>query len=797
MRNEGHSRSLHTRSGSRRYHGNHRPLGPKKGLQSILCTTDKDLYQLVSDDILVLNVQKDNRIIDALGVEELFGVLPAQMLDYLAIVGDASDNIPGVEGFGPKTASLLLQKLKTLENILEHPEEIPGEKKRESFLAQKETALMSKKLATLNTDVDIPQTLDHFALKEKDEKRLESFFQEMRFLKFLSELHPQEESIVPKANRIEKKFYTLIDSEEAFLELMRQLSSIPELCLDTETTSVHPMEAELVGIGLGHRGGEAFYIPFNGPLPKNLLHSSLKKLLESPRHRFYGHNIKYDLHVLSNHGIELSSLSFDTILASYLLQPQARQHNLDKLTLEYFHHTKIPIEDLISKGKNALSMKDVPIDQVAQYCCEDVDYTIRLKELFEKEIEKKSLQKVLYEIEMPLLPVLAKMEKNGIFIDRKTFAHLSSEFSDEIHRLEKEIFLDVGKEFNLNSPKQLSEVLYQDLQLTPPHRKKGAAFSTAADVLEKLKNESPVVEKILQYRGVQKLYSTYVETLPGQINPKTGRIHANFVQSMTATGRLSCQDPNLQNIPVRSEEGKRIRAGFKPEKEGWSYLSADYSQIELRLLAHFSEDPELQKAFREGQDIHVHTASLIFNIPQKEVSKEMRQIAKTVNFGILYGQGPYGLSQELGISQKEASLFIETYFQRYPKISDYLESSKQLAEKTGMVKTITGRQRPIPEIHNKNPAVRAAAQRLAINTPLQGTAADLIKISMIDIDRALQEKNCKGFMILQIHDELIFEIPDEEISFFQEIVHEKMEHVFSLKIPLLVDIEIGKNWAEC
>jgi DNA polymerase-1 len=465
--------------------------------------------------------------------------------------------------------------------------------------------------------------------------------------------------------------------------------------------------------------------------------------------------------------------------------------------LEYFHTTKIPIEDLISKGKNAISMKDVPLEKAAEYCCEDVDYTIRLKDLFAKEIEKKSLHNVLYEIEMPLLPVLAKMERNGIFIDVATFAHLASEFSAKLRALEKEIFHETGREFNLNSPKQLGDVLYQDLHLTPPHRKKGSEFSTAADVLEKLKTESPIVEKILEYRTVQKLFSTYVETLPSQINPKTGRIHANFNQSMTATGRLSCQDPNLQNIPVRSEDGRRIRAGFKPEKEGWVYLSADYSQIELRLLAHFSEDPELLRAFKEGQDIHAHTASLIFNVPQTEISKEMRQIAKTVNFGILYGQGPFGLSQELGISQKEAALFIETYFQRYPKISEYLDRSKELADKTGMVKTITGRQRPIPEIHNKNPSVRLAAQRLAINTPLQGTAADLIKISMIEIDKFLQENHCKGFMILQIHDELIFEIPDNEIPLFQEIIPEKMEHVFTLQVPLLVDIEIGKNWSEC
>ncbi len=769
----------------------------KKQLQSVLCTSDKDLYQLVDESILVLNAQKENLIIDAKKVEELFGVAPKQMLDYLAIVGDASDNIPGIEGFGPKTASLLLQKLGSLEAIFEHPEEIASEKKRESFLAQKAIALMSKELATLNTAVEIPHDLEFFQIKEKDLARLQSFFQEMKFLKFLSELQLPTETPTPKTIQVEKKIYTLINSEEAFLELLRQLSSIQELCIDTETTSIRPLDAELVGIGIGHTPGEAFYIPCNGTLTKEFVLSSLKELLEGTRHQFYGHNIKYDLHVLCNAGIHISSLSFDTLIASYLLQPQDRQHNLDRLALEYFQHKKIPIEDLISKGKNEISMKDVAIEKVAEYCSEDVDFTIRLYDLFKKEIEKKSLHLVFYEIEMPLIAVLMQMERKGIFIDVEIFSKLSSEFSHKLKLLEQEIFQIVGKEFNLNSPKQLGEVLYHDLQLPSPRTKKGAELSTAADVLEKMKHLSPVVEKILNYRALSKLSSTYVETLPFQINPKTGRIHATFNQSMTATGRLSCQDPNLQNIPVRSEEGKKIRQGFRPQKEGWSYLSADYSQIELRLLAHFSEDPELIRAFREGQDIHLHTASLIFNVKEDAVTQEMRQIAKTVNFGILYGQGPFGLAQELNISQKEAAYFIETYFQRYQKISDYLESLKEIAAKTGVATTITGRRRPIPEIHNKNPAVRAQAQRLAINTPLQGTAADLIKISMIEIDKSLQKTSCKGFMILQIHDELIFELPDEEIPFFQQLVKEKMENVFSLQVPLLVDIEVGKNWAEC
>jgi DNA polymerase-1 len=425
-----------------------------------------------------------------------------------------------------------------------------------------------------------------------------------------------------------------------------------------------------------------------------------------------------------------------------------------------------------------------------------LDYTSQLKELFEKKLQKQDLVSVFSTVEMPLIPILAKMEEKGIFIDEAHFSHLSKEFSSKLHVLEKTIFSSIGKEFNLNSPKQLSEILYKDLNLPLP-RKKISEFSTAAPVLEKLAKTSPIVEKILEYRGLQKLLSTYVDALPKLVHPKTKRIHATFNQSVTATGRLSCQDPNLQNIPIRSPDGQKIREGFIPQKSGWSYLSADYSQIELRLLAHFSEDPELLKAFQNNEDIHAYTASLVFGIPQEEVSKEMRSMAKAVNFGILYGQGAYGLSEQLNISPKEASEFIQKYFIRYPHVSSYLDLCKRQAEKTGFAITLTGRKRAILEIHNKNPQIKAAAERLAVNTPLQGTAADLIKLAMIAIEKTLLEKKLQGFMILQVHDELIFEIPDEEIALFKSLVKEKMEGIFSLKVPLIVDVTIGKNWGKC
>jgi DNA polymerase-1 len=495
---------------------------------------------------------------------------------------------------------------------------------------------------------------------------------------------------------------------------------------------------------------------------------------------------------LKNLQIDLPKISFDTLLASYLLSPQKRRHNLDELTLEVFKKVKIPLEDLIGKGKKQQTLLEAPLEKVKDYCCEDSDYTCRLKEHFEEELKHKKLETLFYQIELPLLSILAKMERTGIYLDAAQIREVGSSLTAKLDTIQTTIFRAVGEEFNLNSPKQLSQVLFETLNLKPPRK-----MSTSADVLEELAVECPIVQEILNYRALEKLRSTYAESLPHFIHPNTHRIHCTFNQSGTATGRLACQDPNLQNIPVRSPEGLAIRACFKPQKPGWRFLGADYSQIELRLLAHFSEDPELLNAFQQGGDIHTHTASLVFDVPQKEVSSAMRDAAKTVNFGILYGQSPFGLSRQLGISMHEAATFIKTYFKRYPRVSEYLESCKELTRKTGVAKTLIGRLRPIPEINNKNPAIRAGAERLAVNTPLQGTAADLIKMAMIEIDRSLQEQKLEGAMILQIHDELIFEIPEEETASFETLVKEKMEGVLTLNVPIEVHLAVGKNWAEC
>lgn len=756
----------------------------KQAADVYLCSSDKDLMQLVSPHVFLLQAHKENLIIDAAKVEEQFGVPPSQMLDLLAIMGDASDNIPGLEGFGPKTAAALLKEFGSLDELLKHPEKVKGEKKQEILKTQKEIALLSRELATLQIGVEVPHDPAFYSLKEMDRPKLVEFFHEMKFNTLLRELGDETSVEKPEKVQVDFQQYTLVDSDAALAELLSKLADQPQVCLDTETDGVSPLQAKLVGIGFSYEPGIAWYVPYQ---EQPML---IQFLQESPV-SFYGHNIKYDWHVLKNVGIELKSICFDTLLASYVLDPQNRRHNLDELALEKFKKIKIPIETLLGKGKSARFMSEVPVQEVSRYCCEDADYTCRLKELFMAELATKGLLTLYNEIELPLLPILAQMERTGIYVDKREMELVGARLHHELDRLKASIFSAVGEEFNLNSPKQLSQILYDKLAIP------SKTTSTAADVLEELALEYPIVNQILEYRGLEKLRSTYVESLPDLVNPVTERIHCTFNQSVAATGRLSSQDPNLQNIPVRSKEGLAIRACFKPQKSDWSFVGADYSQIELRLLAHFSGDVELIKAFKEGEDIHAYTASLVFGVPLAAVEPEMRAQAKTVNFGILYGQGPFGLSKQLGISMRDASSFIKTYFERYPKVSEFLERCREEARKTGKITTLVGRQRPIPEIHNKNQMIRAAAERLAINTPLQGTAADLIKMAMIEIDREIRQRRLQGKMILQIHDELIFEVPDSEVTIFQELAKEKMEGVLNLQVPIEVHIAVGKNWAEC
>lgn len=752
----------------------------------VICSTDKDLCQLVNDRVVLMDIYKENQIIDREKVIEKFGVPPERVVDYLSLTGDSSDNVPGVPGIGPKSASDLLNQFGSLDSLLNRISEIPGKKKQELFEKHVQDALISRKLVTLDLEVEFPKENDFFKIKPAETDALKAFYQKMRFNSLIKEMEPSTEVKTGSAH------YHLVDDKEALDKLLEQLKGQKELCIDTETTDIDPMRAELVGIGLGYQEGEAWYIPLNGNLGKETVAHALKPLLASNQHSFFGHNIKYDLHVLNRSGLPIKRVGFDTILASYLLNTHSRRHSLDELSLENFSFVKTATSQLIGKGRTQITMKEVPIQTVSDYCCEDVDYTCRLKTLFEKQIEARGFSALFHEMEMPLLIVLEKMEEKGIFLDAPVLEAFGKELKIAIEKLSHEIYELAGETFNLNSPKQIGDILFTKLNI---HAPKGT--STSAEVLESLKWEHPIAGKIQEYRQLEKLRSTYVETLPEQINPITGRIHCTFNQSATTTGRLSSQDPNLQNIPVKSEIGLRIREAFRPEKQGWVYVSADYSQIELRLLAHMSGDPALIQAFIDGEDIHQHTASVVFHVPMDQVTKEMRNRAKAVNFGIIYGQGAYGLSQTIGISQKEAAEFINTYFHKYPSVKAFLEGCKDRARMTGKAVTLTGRERMLPEINSKNVQIRNAAERLAVNTPFQGTAADLIKMAMLKIDKELSKKQVEGYMILQIHDELIFELPENEIELFTSLVTQEMENVIPLKVPLTVHLAVGKNWKEC
>lgn len=761
-----------------------------------ICTGDKDLSQLVNDKIFILNTFKENLIMDAEEVEKQFGVLPSQIVDFLAITGDASDNIPGISGFGPKTAADLLKQFGSLKSILENPEKIPGKKKQETIIKEKELALISQRLVQIDTTVPFPQTFDFFQKKPLSGNELRDFYSKMNFSAFTRELEQASSPLKNTPVLHQEVDYQLVDNEEELNDLVDLLSKESQIAIDTETTGLRPLEASLVGIGLGIAPQKAWYIPTNGKLGFKKVMEKLRPLLENPTIGFYGHNIKYDLHILQSHGIKNIRICFDTLIASYLLNSHSRQHSLDHLSLEYFEKIKIPIEDLIGKGKNQITMADVPLEKITTYCCEDVDYTVRLQQKLKKELEERGMHALFYDLELPLLPILAQMEKQGIYIDVPQLQSLGKEIEKELATITSSVYELAGEPFNLNSPKQLSYILFEKLEISPP-KKTATGFSTNAEVLEGLKKDHPIASLLLEYRTLEKLRSTYVETLPLQINPKTGRIHCTFNQSGTATGRLSCQDPNLQNIPVRTSIGRKIREVFKPQKEGWSYLSADYSQIELRILAHLSEDEQLMKAFQQNEDIHTFTASLIFNIPLSSVSPEQRYQAKAVNFGIMYGQQAFGLSQELGIDPKTASVFIQKYFERYEKVKTFIEACKKKAKEEGKATTLYGRERLIPEIHSSNAIARNMAERLAVNTPIQGTQADLIKMAMLEVDKQMSAKQLKSLMILQIHDELIFEVPDHEIEEMSELVKKAMTGVIDLKIPLIVDIHIGKNWKEC
>lgn len=755
-----------------------------------LCTSDKDMGQVVGPSVFLLNTFKENQILDERGVEAQFGVSPRQIVDFLTLTGDVSDNVPGVSGFGPKTAADYLQKFGSLEVILELPEHVLGEKKWLALQQAKATMAVSRQLLALSTRLAVPQHLEEMALQDADMAALMDFYRQHGFHSLLGK--------EAEGKAAETWVYCLVDDEASFQELLLRCQREKEICIDTKTTSWMALLARLVGIGLGFPSSPnmAWYIPMGGGLGKERVLSDLKPILEDPSKSFVGHHLKYTRHVLQNEGIVLGRIGFDTLLASYLLHSHSRQHGLDFLAQEYLRVKKTSIEDGMGKGKLRISMEEVPVPQITDYCGEDVVVTMHLQSHFAPQLEARGLGELFREMELPLVSVLGDMERRGIFLDIPCLARVTEEVGRELVRLQQTIYVLAGRELNLNSPKQLAKLLFEDFGLLPP-KKTATGYSTDAETLEVLQGAHPLIPLLLEYRTLEKLRSTYLESLPLDVLPVTGRIHCTFNQSGTATGRLSCQDPNLQNIPVRTSLGKRIREAFRPEREGWCFLSADYSQIELRLLAHFSQDPMLIQAFQRREDVHRLTASLIFATPLLEVSQEQRQQAKAVNFGVIYGQQAFGLAKELGIAQKKAAAFIEAYFARYPKVRDYLELSKERARETGKATTLFGREREIPEIRSKNPSLRQAAERLAVNTPLQGSQADLIKKAMLEVDHCIRQRGMQAFLVLQIHDELLFEVPEEEAVEMTHLVKERMEKTVQLLVPLEVDVHLGKNWKEC
>lgn len=756
-------------------------------IETFIVTGDKDALQLVNPHIKVMSTHKEGLVYDAKKVKEAYGVEPEKMIDIMALMGDATDNIPGVPGIGEKTAVELVGEFGSIENLYKHIDKVKSEARKKTLDENEKLAFLSKELAVLDTKVPIKIDFKELELKEPDKIQLFELYKELEFKSLLKDVTPRDKL---------KSTYELIKDEKDFKKLVAALGETKEFAFDVETTSEDPVSARLVGISFSWKLGHASYVPVNKYFEVDTVIEALKGILEDEKIKKIGQNIKYEYIVLSNYGVKLKGIGFDTMVASYLLNPSKPNHNLDDISLEYLNHKMTtPIEELIGKGKNATTMDKVDVNKVSAYCCEDSDVTFRLKKVLEAQISDHDLDELCYKVEIPLVEVLAEIEINGVSIDREYLKELSGEMDKKLNKITKKVYELAGEEFNINSPKQLSRILFEKLKL-PVIRRTKTGMSTDEEVLRKLASKHKLPKELIEYRELAKLKSTYVDSLPDLINPETGRVHTSFNQTVTATGRLSSSDPNLQNIPIKTEEGRKIRRAFIPASKDNLILSADYSQIELRILAHLSEDKNLSKAFKEGLDIHSYTASLVFNVKEKDVTSQMRSMAKTVNFGIVYGMSPYGLSQNLGIEVDKAKEFIDAYFERYPDVKAYLEGLVEEARQKGFAATLLGRRRYIPEINSQDVRIRQFAERTAINTPIQGSAADIIKVAMISIQEKISENKMKSRMTLQVHDELVFDMPKGEREELFKIVKEGMERVIKLKVPVEAHMEIGKNWLD-
>lgn len=781
-------------------------LAERKDFEVWCVTGDKDFFQLVTDKVKIYNPRKIADAAEIFGPQEVkdkFGVHPSQVIDKLSLMGDSSDNVPGVPGIGPKTADKLLEQFGSLENLIANIEQISSKNIREKIKNNIAQAKLSKKLVTIDSQVPISVDFDTMKRRVINYEAAKNLFLEMEFSSLLKQLSPESPIISKDLTRKEiKADYKQVRSVDELIKLLRELDSKKEFAVDTETTSLNALEADLVGVSLCAEPNEAYYIPLghsvdkNKNLPFEETLSILKKFLENPGIQKFGQNIKYDLEVFHRYGIDINPIAFDTMLASYVLDPSGRQHSLDFLAMKYFDYKMQPITALIGSGKKQKTFDTVPVEKAVFYAAEDADITYRLRGIFAPLIANAEMHNLYYNIELPLIKVLAAMEEAGVRVDDKFLAGLSKEMDKKLIRLEKDIFKIAGGEFNINSTQQLAHIMFEKLKLpTRGKTAKKTGYSTDVRVLEELAQIHEFPKLILDYRQLTKLKNTYIDALPRLINPVTGRVHTSFNQTIAATGRLSSTDPNLQNIPIRTEEGREIRKAFIPRDDDYVLMAADYSQIELRILAHYSEDKGLIEAFKRGEDIHTRTAAEVYGVAFDRVTPEMRRAAKTANFAVIYGVSAYGLSQQTELDLNQSKDFIETYFARYPGINKYMDDMKKFAREKGYVTTLYNRRRYLPDINSKNFSIRQFAERTAINTPIQGSAADIIKVAMLKIyDRM---KKMKSRMVLQVHDELVFDVRDDELVELKQIVKDGMEKAIKLKVPLVADIGVGHNWLDC
>ncbi len=797
----------------------------QENLETFMMTPDKDYGQLVSEHVRIYRPKFGDKEFEIMGPEEVtakFGISsPSQVIDMLGLMGDTADNIPGCPGVGEKTATKLINQFGSIENLLEHTDELKGALKTK-VEANRDMITFSKFLATIKTDVPITLNLEALRTEEPDTETLQRLFEELEFRTLLerkfakkksdAEQRPFQGSLFaefadesPEENKYsnlakykrENCDYQLIETKEDRQRIIDLFITKDFISLDTETTSTDAISAQLVGLSFSIEENQAFYVPIpKNPEEAQKIVNEFKPIYENEKILKIGQNIKYDLMVLQNYGITLRGEIFDTMIAHYLLQPELR-HGMDYLAEIFLNYQTIHIEELIGpKGKKQKNMADLPPKDVYEYACEDADVTLKLKNILEPKLKEEGCYDLFHQIEMPLMPVLAWMERNGVCLDTETLKETSEQYTKEMNRLEEEIYILAGEPFNIASPKQVGEMLFEKLKISEkPKKTKKGQYVTSEEVLETLRTRHPIVEKILEHRGLKKLLGTYIDALPKLINPETGRIHTSFNQTITATGRLSSSNPNLQNIPVRNEAGKEIRKAFIPEP-GCEYFSADYSQIELRIMAHLSSDPHMMEAFRNGHDIHASTAAKIYKKDLNEVTREERSKAKTANFGIIYGITAFGLAERMNVSRTEAKELIEGYFSTYPKVKEYMQTSIETARSKGYTETIYHRKCYLRDINSHNAVVRGYAERNAINAPIQGSAADIIKIAMIAIYRRFREENLKSKMILQVHDELNFSVLPEEKERVQQIVIEEMEHACTMRVPLEADFGWGKNWLE-